>query len=34
MHGIEFVRGDLLRDFLAFNKVEILPWDGGWGYKE
>ncbi len=31
-HGIEFVRGDLLRDFLAFNKVEILPWDGGWGY--
>ena len=32
MHGIEFVRGDLLRDFLAFNKVEILPWDGGWGY--
>jgi hypothetical protein len=32
MHGIEFVRGDLLRDFLALNKVEILPWDGGWGY--
>ena len=31
-HGIEFVRGDLLRDFLSFNKVEILPWDGGWGY--
>ena len=31
-HGIEFVRGDLLRDFLAFSKVEILPWDGGWGY--
>jgi hypothetical protein len=32
MHGIEFVRGNLLRDFLAFSKVEILPWDGGWGY--
>ena len=32
MHGIEFVRGDLLRDFLAFSKVEILPWDGDWGY--
>jgi len=32
MHGLEFVRGDLLRDFLAFNKIEILPWDGGWGY--
>lgn len=31
-HGIEFVRGDLLRDFLAFSRVEILPWDGGWGY--
>ncbi|MFO7678587.1 MAG: transglutaminase-like domain-containing protein [Chloroflexota bacterium] len=32
MHDIEFVRGDLLRDFLAFSKVEILPWDWGWGY--
>lgn len=31
-HGLEFVRGDLLRDFLAFSKVELLPWDGGWGY--
>jgi hypothetical protein len=26
------VRGDLIRDFLALNKVEILPWDGGWGF--
>lgn len=32
MHGLWFVRGDLIRDFLAFSKVEILPWDGGWGY--
>ncbi len=32
MHGLWFVRGNLLRDFLSFNKVEILPWDGGWGY--
>jgi hypothetical protein len=32
MHGLWFVRGDLIRDFLAFNKVEILPWDGGWGH--
>ncbi|HSJ57200.1 MAG TPA: transglutaminase domain-containing protein, partial [Anaerolineae bacterium] len=31
-HGIWFVRGDLIRDFLALNKIEILPWDGGWGY--
>jgi hypothetical protein len=28
MHGMEFIRGDLLRDFLALNKMEILPWDG------
>lgn len=32
MRGMGFVRGDLIRDFMAFNKVEILPWDGGWGY--
>jgi len=30
MHGLWFVRGDLVRDLLALNKVEILPWDG-WG---
>lgn len=27
MHGLWFVRGDLVRDFLALNKLEILPWD-------
>lgn len=32
MHGLWFVRGDLVRDFLALNKVEILPWDHGWGH--
>lgn len=32
MHGLGFVRGNLIRDFLSFNKVEILPWDGGWGF--
>jgi len=32
MNGLWFVRGDLLRDFLALNKEEILPRDGGWGY--
>ncbi len=32
MRGLDFVRGDLIRDFLAFNKLEILPWDGGWGH--
>jgi hypothetical protein len=32
MHGLWFVRGNLIRDFLALNKIEILPWDGGWGF--
>ncbi len=32
MHGAWFVRGNLIRDFLAHNKIEILPWDHGWGY--
>lgn len=27
MHGLAFIRGDLMRDFLALNKDEILPWD-------
>ena len=30
MHGMWFIRGDLVRDLLALNKIEILPWDG-WG---
>lgn len=34
MRGIWFVRGNLVRDFLSLNKVEILPWDGGWGFLE
>ena len=33
LHGMAFVRGNLMRDFLAFNKIEILPWDG-WGLME
>lgn len=32
MHGWWFIWGNVVRDFLALNKVEILPWDGGWGY--
>jgi hypothetical protein len=32
MHGLWFVRGDLVRDFMALNKVELLPWDHGWGH--
>lgn len=30
MHGLWFVRGDLIRDIASYNKVELLPWDG-WG---
>ena len=29
-HGQWFVQDDLVRDFLALNKIELLPWDG-WG---
>jgi hypothetical protein len=32
MHGMDFIRGNVVRDFLALNKLEILPWDWGWGY--
>lgn len=32
MHGLMFIWGNVIRDFLALNKVEILPWDGGWGF--
>jgi hypothetical protein len=31
MHGLWFVGGNVIRDFLALNKLEILPWDD-WGY--
>ena len=27
MRGLDFVKGNLIRDFLALNKMEILPWD-------
>jgi hypothetical protein len=30
MHGLWFIRGNLVRDFLALLKIEILPWDC-WG---
>lgn len=30
-HGLDFVRGNVVRDFLSLNKVEILPWDFGFG---
>ncbi len=30
MHGMDFVKGDFVRDLAALNKVELLPWDC-WG---
>lgn len=33
MHGLWFIRGDLLRDVAALNKMELLPWDC-WGMIE
>jgi hypothetical protein len=30
MHGMDFVKGDFLRDVAALNKIELLPWDC-WG---
>jgi len=30
MRGTWFIRGNLVRDIAALNKVELLPWDG-WG---
>jgi len=33
MHGLGFIRGNLVRDVAAINKVELLPWDC-WGIIE
>jgi hypothetical protein len=30
MHGMDFIKGNLFRDFLSLNRVEVLPWDF-WG---
>jgi hypothetical protein len=32
-HGWDFIKGNVLRDFLSLNNVEVLPWDG-WGLTE
>lgn len=32
MHGLRFIWGNVVRDFLSLNRIEILPWDGGWGF--
>ena len=33
MHGLWFVRGNLVRDVASLNKMELLPWDT-WGIME
>lgn len=33
MHGAWFIRGNLVRDVAALNKIELLPWDS-WGLAE
>jgi hypothetical protein len=33
MHGLWFVRGNVVRDLASLNKMELLPWDG-WGIIE
>lgn len=27
LRGLDFIKGNVIRDFLALNKIEILPWD-------
>jgi len=27
LHGLMFIRGNVVRDFMALNKLELLPWD-------
>jgi hypothetical protein len=33
LHGMWFIRGNVVRDLLSLNKIEILPWDA-WGLIE
>jgi hypothetical protein len=30
MNGVDFIRGNVFREVLSFNKIELLPWDS-WG---
>lgn len=27
LHGLDFIKGNVILDFLALNKIELLPWD-------
>lgn len=31
LRGWGFIQGNVVRDLLALQRVEVLPWDGGWG---
>lgn len=31
LSGWGFIQGNVVRDLLALQRVEVLPWDGGWG---
>ena len=31
LSGLGFIKGNIVRDILALNKIETLPWDLGWG---
>lgn len=31
LNGLGFIKGNIVRDILALNKIETLPWDLGWG---
>jgi len=31
LSGAGFIKGNVVRDILALNKVEAMPWDSGWG---
>lgn len=33
LRGMWFIRGNVVRDFLSLNKLELLPWDG-WAFME
>lgn len=31
LNGLGFIKGSIVRDILALNRIETLPWDLGWG---
>lgn len=31
LSGLGFIKGNIVRDILALNRIEAMPWDTGWG---